>query len=271
MESKTSQHRINEDEVSVKKRADGEEPVVQNPIPDTVEKPARLRRIGILGTHLPRHCGIATFTADLSRSITDEFSLVECLVLAMNDGGKQYAYPKKVRFEISAADEASYRRAADFLNISAVDVLSVQHEYGIFGGKAGSHVLSLLCDLRMPIVTTLHTILERPNPIQRIAMEELIRLSERLVVMSALGAEVLQKTHKVSAEKIDIIPHGIPRLPDAKHSKHRLGVEGKFVMLTFGLLSPDKGIEHVIDALPSILSRFPNTIYIVLGAPPTVP
>ena len=266
MESKKKLSRIGADEVSEEKGSDGEERIVRNAIPDNGDKSARLKRIGILGTHLPRHCGIATFTADLSRAIADEYSLIECLVLAMNDGGKQYAYPKKVRFEISAADEASYRRAADFLNVSAVDVLSVQHEYGIFGGKAGSHVLSLLCDLRMPIVTTLHTILERPNPIQRIAMEELIRLSERLVVMSSHGAEILRETHKVSADKIDIIPHGIPKLPDAKHAKHRLGVEGKSVMLTFGLLSPDKGIEHVIDALPSILSRFPNTIYIVLGA-----
>ncbi len=229
------------------------------------KKESCLQRIAVLGNHLPRHCGIATFTSDLSRSIVEEFSMVECFVLAMNDGGKRYAYPPRVRFELTASDESSYHRAADFLNVSAVDVLSLQHEYGIFGGKAGSHILLLLRDLRMPIITTLHTILANPNSIQRTVMDEIITLSERLIVMSTHGVTVLHETYGVSKNKIDIVPHGIPQLPNANKSKHRLGVEGKSVILTFGLLSPDKGIEHVIDSLPSVLKRFPNAIYIVLG------
>jgi len=225
-----------------------------------------IRKIAMLGNHVPRQCGIATFTADLSDALALEFSELDCFVLAMNDAGKRHAYPPRVRFEISENDVASYRRAADFLNVNTVDLVCVQHEYGIFGGKAGSHLLPLLRELRMPIVTTLHTILAEPNVHQRAAMDEITRLSERLVVMSKLGASLLREVHRVPERKIDVIPHGIPSLASAKRSKDQLGVDGKSVILTFGLLSPDKGIEHVIDALPAILEAFPNTVYIVLGA-----
>ncbi|HEY2988731.1 MAG TPA: glycosyltransferase family 4 protein [Candidatus Binatia bacterium] len=224
------------------------------------------RKIGMLGNHVPRQCGIATFTADLSGAIAREVSNADCFVVAMNDAGKRYAYPPRVRFEVAESDIASYRSAADFLNANKTDVVSVQHEYGIFGGKAGSHVLALLRELRMPIVTTLHTILSAPDPQQRRGMDEITRLSKRLVVMSPHGAALLRNVHGVPEQKIDVIPHGIPSLPLAGGSKKKLGLEGKAVILTFGLLSPDKGIEHVIDALPAILARYPDTVYVVLGA-----
>jgi glycosyltransferase involved in cell wall biosynthesis len=226
---------------------------------------ATARTIAMLGNHLPRHCGIATFTTDLSDAIEREMPELDCFVLAMNDVGVKHAYPPRVRFEIPEGDIAAYRRAADFLNVSAVDVLSVQHEYGIFGGKAGGHVLELLRDLRMPVVTTLHTILAEPNPVQRVVMDALVGLSERIVVMSSDGAALLHEVHGVDPGKIDVIPHGIPVAPD-RRSKDKLGVEGRSVILTFGLLSPDKGIEYVIDAMPAILAKHPNTVYIVLGA-----
>jgi glycosyltransferase involved in cell wall biosynthesis len=225
-----------------------------------------IRRIAILGNHLPRQCGIATFTTDLSGAVAAEFSNADCFVVAMNDAGKRYAYPPRVRFEVAESDIASYRVAADFLNANKLDVVSVQHEYGIFGGKAGNYLLTLLRKLRMPIVTTLHTILGEPDPLQRRAMNEIARLSERLVVMSAHGAALLHNVHGVPEHKIDIIPHGIPSVPLAGRSKKELGIEGKSMILTFGLLSPDKGIEHVIDALPAILARYPDTVYVVLGA-----
>jgi glycosyltransferase involved in cell wall biosynthesis len=225
-----------------------------------------ITRFAILGNHLPRHCGIATFTTHLTDALVDERPDVDVLVLAMNDAGRRHAYPSRVRFEIPEGDLASYRRAADFLNVNQVDVLSVQHEYGIFGGKAGSHVLTLLRELRMPIVTTLHTILADPNPAQRMVLDELAHLSERLVVMSESGAELLRKVHGISPDQIDLIPHGIPTVPSGGGSKDRLGVEGQTVLLTFGLLSPDKGIEYVIDALPEIVAAHPDTVYIVLGA-----
>src|SRR3989454_5326167 len=225
-----------------------------------------IRTVGVLGNHLPRQCGIATFTTHLSDAIATEYSGIDCFVLAMNDPGRHHAYPARVRFEIGEGDVASYRRAADFLNVNRVDVVCIQHESGIFGGKAGSHVLALLRELRTPIVTTLHTILGEPTAVQRGAMDEIARLSTRLVVMSAHGAALLHDVYGVPEEKIDLIPHGIPNVPVAPRSKDQLGVEGKSVILTFGLLSPDKGIEHVIDALPAILERYPNTVYIVLGA-----
>lgn len=225
-----------------------------------------VHQIALLGNYLPRRCGIATFTTDLTLALVSEFPEVECGVVAMNDAGTSHAYDDRVRFEIIESDVASYRRAADFLNLSAANVLSLQHEYGIFGGRAGSHVLGLLRELRMPIVTTLHTILSEPNPDQRRVMDELVRLSARVIVMSQRGAELLHEVHGVPREKIDLIPHGIPSLPRTGASKSQLGVEGKSVILTFGLLSPDKGIEYVIEALPRIVERHPNALYVVLGA-----
>lgn len=224
-----------------------------------------VRRIAMLGNHLPRQCGIATFTSDLSSALAEASPELDCFVLAMNDVGRTHAYPPRVQFEIAEPDLVSYRRAADFLNVKNVDVLSVQHEYGIFGGKAGSHLLALLRGLRMPIVTTLHTILEEPDDRQRQVMDELVALSSRVVVMTEEGQAILQRVHRVPQGKIDVIPHGIPSLPEGDY-REQLNVSGKSVILTFGLLSPDKGIEYVIDALPAILERHPETVYVVLGA-----
>jgi glycosyltransferase involved in cell wall biosynthesis len=234
---------------------------------NSVQAPATsIRRMALLGNHVPRQCGIATFTSDLNDGISNEFPQLDCFVMAMNDGGRSYAYPPSVRFQVAEADLPAYLRAADFLNVNEVEVVCVQHEYGIFGGKAGSHLLALLRELRMPVVTTLHTILENPNAAQRIVMDELIQLSERVVVMSTQGAKLLTEVHDVPKSKIDLIPHGIPRLPSPAQSKDLLGVEGKSVILTFGLLSPDKGIEYVIDALPAVLAKCPDAVYIILGA-----
>ena len=233
---------------------------------DSVLIAGAVRKLAFVGNHLPRQCGIATFTSDLSDALGARFPTIDCFVLAMNDAGRRHVYPPRVRFEIAESDLGSYRRAADYLNVNTVDAVCVQHEYGIFGGKAGSYALALLRELRMPIVTTLHTILAEPNVQQRAVMDELTKLSERIVVMSDHGAELVRKVHGVEEAKIDRIPHGIHELPFANGSKDQLGVEGKSVILTFGLLSPDKGIETVIDALPAILARHPNAVYIVLGA-----
>ncbi|HEX6324424.1 MAG TPA: glycosyltransferase [Vicinamibacterales bacterium] len=229
-------------------------------------RPSAITRFAVLGNHLPRHCGIATFTTHIADALAAELPAADGFVLAVNDAGRRHAYPSRVRFEINESDLTSYRRAADFLNVNRVDVLSVQHEYGIFGGKAGAHVLALLAELRMPIVTTLHTILSEPNDAQREVMDELARLSDRLIVMSETGADLLKRVHGIPASQIDLIPHGIPQVPPVGESKQRLGVAGRTVILTFGLLSPDKGIEHVIDAMPAILAVHPDTVYIVLGA-----
>ncbi|HUD49204.1 MAG TPA: glycosyltransferase family 4 protein [Candidatus Baltobacteraceae bacterium] len=192
---------------------------------------------------------------------------MQCLVVPVNDLAGGYDYPAEVRFEIAEQDLPSYLRAADFLNITDVDVVCVEHEFGIFGGPAGSHVLALLRELQMPIVTTLHTILREPNAEQPRVMRELIPLSTRLVVMSERGRKLLLDVYRAPAAKIDLIPHGIPDMPfaDPNYFKDEFGVAGKQVLLTFGLLSPNKGIEYALRALPDIIREFPNVIYIVLG------
>ena len=227
-----------------------------------------IKRIAFIGNYLPRQCGIATFTTDLCEAIAAEYDGTTCIALPVNDIEAGYAYPPRVRFELTEKDIDSYRRAADFLNINNVDLVCLQHEYGIFGGQAGSHILALLRELRMPIVTTLHTILRDPSPDQRRVLEEIATLSDRLVVMSERGAEFLQEVYHVSPKKIDLIPHGIPDVPFVDPSFHKdlFGVEGKMVLLSFGLLSANKGIENVIAALPAILARHPNVVYIILGA-----
>ena len=227
-----------------------------------------LNRIAFIGNYLPRLCGIATFTTDLCEAIAAQYRQTTCIALPVNDIEAGYAYPTRVRFELAEKDIDSYRRAADFLNINNVDIVSLQHEYGIFGGLAGSHILMLLRELRMPVVTTLHTILREPDPDQKLVLEEVAALSDRLVVMSKHGVEFLQEIYGVPPEKIDLIPHGIPDVPFVDPSFHKdlFGVEGKAVLLSFGLLSAGKGIENVISALPAILARHPNVVYIVLGA-----
>ncbi|MGB7055582.1 MAG: glycosyltransferase family 4 protein, partial [bacterium] len=227
----------------------------------------RLKRIAFIGNYLPRQCGIATFTTDLCESIASEFTKLTCLALAVNDVEAGYSYPPRVRFELAQNDIVSYRRTADFLNINNIDLVSLQHEYGIFGGVAGNHILALLRELRMPLVTTLHTVLRQPDASQRKVMLELIRLSDRLVVMSQKAAEFLHDVYQTPQEKIEIIPHGIPDIPfvDSNFYKDQFGVEGKIVLLTFGLLSSNKGIENMIKALPAVLERYPNTVYVVVG------
>ena len=232
-----------------------------------MQKPSAIRKIAFLGDYLPRKCGIATFTTDLRCAVAAEFPGMQCLVVPVNDRESGYDYPSEVRFEIAEQDLPSYLRAADFLNITDVDVVCVEHEFGIFGGPAGSHVLALLRELRMPIVTTLHTVLREPNAEQRRVMRELIRLSTRLVVMAERGREFLRDIYRAPAAKIDLIPHGIPDMPfaDPNYFKDEFDVAGKQVLLTFGLLSPNKGIEFALRALPDILRDFPNVVYIVLG------
>ena len=236
--------------------------------PLTTEPSSRPRHIAFVGDYLPRHCGIATFTYDLCEAVAALYSDTDCFVGAVNDRPDGYAYSPRVRFEFNEKDLDSYRRAADFLNLSNVEVLCVQHEFGIYGGPAGSHLLALLKDARMPIVTTLHTIQRESTSEQRVVMAEVIRLSDRLVMMTQKGAELLREIYRVPEQKIDVIPHGIPDLPfmDPNFYKDQFGVEGKAVLLTFGLIGPRKGIEHVIEALPRIHERHPEMVYIVLGA-----
>jgi glycosyltransferase involved in cell wall biosynthesis len=227
-----------------------------------------IRNIAFLGNYLPRKCGIATFTSDLLGAVAARHSEGRCFAVPVNDIQGCYRYPDVVRFEIEEQDPGSYRRAATLLNGANVDIVSVQHEFGIFGGPAGSHLLVLLRELKTPVVTTLHTVLRKPNADQYRVMQKLIAHSTRLVVMTQQGQAILQEVYQAPAAKIDLIPHGIPDVPFGAPDQYKdqFGVAGKKVLLTFGLLSPNKGIEHVLNALPDIVEEFPDVVYIVLGA-----
>ena len=224
-------------------------------------------RIAFIGNYLPRECGIATFTTDLCTALATEYGERRLFAIPVNDPESSYNYPSQVRIELDQEDCASYVRAADFLNFNDNDLVCLQHEYGIYGGPAGGHILALLRKLKMPLVTTLHTVLRDPDVNQRVVLEEITRLSDRLVVMSELAAQLLREVYTVPGGKIDVIPHGVPDMPfmDPNYFKDLFGTEGKSVLLTFGLLSPNKGIENVIRALPAILARHPNVVYIVSG------
>jgi glycosyltransferase involved in cell wall biosynthesis len=226
------------------------------------------KNIAFLGDYVPRRCGIATFTADICEAVAAAFPDTQCIVGSVNDRPEGYDYPERVRFEFAERELDSYHRAAGFLNINNVEVVSVQHEFGIYGGPAGSHLLDLLREVRMPVVTTLHTVLSEPNDDQRHVMQQLDLLSNRFIVMAERGQRMLENIYGVDPAKIDLIPHGVIDMPfiDSNFFKDVFGVEGKTVLLTFGLLSPNKGIEYVIEALPAILERHPNIVYLVLGA-----
>jgi glycosyltransferase involved in cell wall biosynthesis len=233
-----------------------------------VKTASSYRTIAFLGDYLPRKCGIATFTSDLLGAVAARHPQSRCFAVPVNDIEGCYRYPDVVRFEIEEQDLESYRCAADFLNTSNVDIVSVQHEFGIFGGPAGSHLLALLRGLTAPVVTTLHTVLRTPNADQHRVMQELLARSTRLVVMTERGRNLLQEVYQAPPAKIDLIPHGIPDVPFVAPDcyKRQFGVSGRRVLLTFGLLSPNKGIEHVLNALPDIVAEFPDVVYILLGA-----
>jgi glycosyltransferase involved in cell wall biosynthesis len=227
-----------------------------------------LQRAAFIGNYLPRRCGIATFTQDLHRAVSTARPDLETCVLAMTDADRTYDYPPAVRFEIHDETIGDYVRASEFLNGAAFDVACLQHEYGIFGGAAGGNILELLSRLEMPVVTTLHTVLAKPTAIQHDVMSRIIDISARIVVMSETGREFLRSVHDVPNRKIEVIPHGIPDFPflETHHAKARFNFTGKMIVLTFGLLSPNKGIETMLDAMPEIIKSCANVVYVILGA-----
>ncbi|MDP6438370.1 MAG: glycosyltransferase family 4 protein, partial [Candidatus Brocadiia bacterium] len=225
--------------------------------------------IAFISTFPPRQCGIGTFCNSLvSACAPHTGGRLRMLIAAVDDPRADYDYPELVRHRIDEGNRVNYVEAAEFLNFNNVRAVSLQHEFGLFGGADGAYVLDLLRELRCPIITTCHTILDAPSPGQREVMKELIVLSQRLVVMTRLGSEFLRDVYAAPPEKILVIPHGVPELPlvEPDHYKAQFGVEGRPVVLTFGLLSKGKGIEYALRALPPIVKEYPNLCYIVLGA-----
>jgi len=227
-----------------------------------------VKRIAFIGNSLPRRCGIATFTSDLQQAVAAASPDLTTTIVAMTDKGQSYDYPSSVGFQVRDERLADYVAAAEFLNEGGFDVVSLQHEFGIFGGEAGSHIVALLSRLTMPIVTTLHTVLAEPSAVQRRIFDQIVAASSRLVVMAEKGRELLLATYGVPPNKIEVIAHGIPDFAfvEPEAAKRRRGFSGRTVILTFGLLSPNKGIEVMIDAMPLILASRPDATYVVLGA-----
>ena len=234
------------------------------------KKSGRIRdmNVAVVGNYTPRQCGIATFTSDVATWVAQALGPgSDVFVVAMNDRPEGYDYPPAVRFEVLASFPRDYHRAADFVNLSKVDLICLQHEFGIFGGPRGIYIADLLGDLRKPVVTTVHTVLSDPDPERRDALVEVAELSDALVVMSHKSIEFLETYYGIDPEQVHLIHHGVPDMPftDPDDYKARWGLEGRTVLLTFGLLSERKGIEYMIEAMPRIAARFPDVIYVVLG------
>ncbi len=229
---------------------------------------SRPLRVALIGNALPRRCGIATFTTDLDLAVSALDEVAETAIVAMCDPGGSYAFPPMVRVCVREDVAADYLAAADFINRGGFDIVCLQHEFGIFGGEAGNLVLDLIAALEVPLVTTLHTVLDRPSEAQRVVMDAILAASDRVIVMARKGLHILTETYGADPKKIDVIAHGIPDVPFAAshEAKERLGHGGRNVILTFGLISPNKGIETMIEAMPAIVAQTPDAVYIVMGA-----
>ena len=228
----------------------------------------RQLKVLFIGTYVPKECGIATFTSDLLNSVSGGDNDVHCEVIALNDPSETYNYPEEVVFQIQRDRIEDYYRAADYINQSDADIVCLQHEFGLFGGNAGDYIFALLSGINKPVISTMHTVIGEPEPDYRASTEKLIRYSEKLVVMSQTAVDMLKDVYKAAEDKIEIIFHGVPDYPFNNCSKYKklLNLKGSPLVLTFGLLSQNKGIESVLEALPDVVSQYPDLVYLVLGA-----
>lgn len=228
-------------------------------------KSVSVSKVAVVGTYLPQRCGIATFSADLRNALSSAAPRAEVQVVAVKEGA--HDYPAEVQFEVARKALPDYRATVDFLNRNAFDVISLQHEFGIFGGRRGNYILRLMQDVRMPVVTTLHTVLEEPDPDQRDVLSAIGELSDRVVVMSKRARSMLAKVYGVPRSRITVIPHGVPDMPflDPSYHKERYGLAGRKVILTFGFLSRGKGLEFVVEAMPRIVAEHPEAVFVVAG------
>ena len=235
---------------------------------EDLSMPSPPKSVALIGSYLPRQCGIATFTADLATAIVDNDPNIDCSIVAMNDRREGYQYPDTVKLQISQDQLNEYRRAAEFLNLRNPAVICLQHEFGIFGGQRGSFIIELAKNLKSPLFTTLHTVLREPSAEEKKIIVRLSELSVSLVVMSEHAADFLREIYQVPEKKIALIHHGVLDVPflESDSCKSRLGADDKTIILTFGLLSPGKGIEFMIDALPDIVALHPDVLYFVVGA-----
>ncbi len=235
---------------------------------DAAKGAAPIRNAVMIGNFPPRKCGIATFTRDTFTALRAQLPLAHWSLVAMDDLKADYDFPAEVTHTIPQDDTDAYIQIAGELNRTGAEVVFVQHEFGIYGGEAGSHLLLLLRRLQMPVIVTLHTVLEKPTPAQKRVMDEILSLASAVIVMSEMGADILARVHTAGPAKVYVIPHGAPERPYAspEQFKPALDLAGHRVFMTFGLLSPNKGLETVIRAMPEVLAEHPDALYVIVGA-----
>jgi len=229
----------------------------------------RKLRVLFIGTYVPKECGIATFTSDLLNSISVENNDIHCEVIALIDPSENHNYSEEVVFQIERNKLEDYYRAADFINHSDADVICLQHEFGLFGGDAGDYIFALLSGISKPVITTMHTVIREPELDEyRVSTEKLARYSDKLVVMSQIAVDILKDNYRVSKDKIQVIFHGMPDYPFSNCDRYKkmLNLKGSPLILTFGLLSQNKGIESLLKALPDVINLYPDLVYLILGA-----
>ena len=224
-------------------------------------------RVAYVSTYPPRECGIATYTDDLVGAVSGLRALKPPAVVAVNDKAGHYDYGIDVHFQIDRDEVESYSEAAEYINKQDINLVNLQHEYGIFGGEWGKHIITFLERLEKPVVTTLHTVLEEPEPAAKRTLEGILEHSHSVIVMAKVGIPILENLYGNSAGKVKYIPHGCPNVPTIRSEmpKRSLGLEGKVILSTFGLLSSAKGIQYAIEALPEILREDPRILYLIIG------
>ena len=227
-------------------------------------------KIAFIGTYTPRECGIGTFTKNLVDSVVcnkaNKLKKVEGFVVAMNDYEQDYPYPEEVKFKIQQEQQVDYLEAANYINLNGADLCILQHEFGIFGGQNGVYILPLLHRLSVPFVVTLHTVLEKPSYNEKAVLKEICKMASKIVVMSNKAIQLLTSVYELQSDKIVMISHGVPDIHyEPSHAKKEFKLEGKKVLLTFGFIGRNKGIETVIKALPNVIDKFPDVLYMVLG------
>ncbi len=243
----------------------------------TIKELFKPMRAAFITTYPPRQCGIATFTSDLFNSMKQMYGENQIIgkhhdeylqIIAMNDTSEGYDYGKDVCFSVREKHRDDYRRVADYINLSPIDVVSLQHEFGIYGGEEGSYILYLMGKLKKPVITTLHTIVREPTPVMEKTLKQVCELSSKVVVISPRGEKMLREIYGIPKEKITMIHHGTHDVPflDSSFYKEQFKAVGRQILLTFGLVDDNKGLEYAINALPAVVEKFPNLLYIILGA-----
>ncbi len=238
-------------------------------ITKTLERQHPTARVIYVSSYIPRKCGIATFTKDLTNAVNviNPYGLAEILAVTDPAGGNGYEYPWEVKYRIHQEDEKEFIAAADYINSSSAEIVCLQHEFGLFGGRDGAYIIEFLKRVNKKVVTTLHTVPEKPTEGQKKIVQQIFKYSDAVVVMIEPVLDRLVKVYKVPERKVAVIHHGVPDIPfgGTEHFKSITGLSGKKVMTAINLIASNKGFEYAIRALPEVVQKFPNFVFLIIG------